>query len=188
MIDIMIDLETMAVTPNGVIMSIGAVFFDPNAEADDWYTLGDTFYRAIDVDSSLCAGLHIDASTLEWWMSSKRTQEARDALFSNPGALEEVLNEFSTWVRGSSSETNALTRVWGNGSTFDITMLECAYSKIGYQQPWKMYNVRCFRTLKQLMSGFEPEREGTHHNALDDAQHQARWAQKIFAELNNTGV
>jgi len=52
--------------------------------------------------------------------------------------------------------------------------------------PWKYYNSQCFRTMKvQHASTPEPAFQGTRHNALADAQHQARWLQSIWADLKD---
>jgi exodeoxyribonuclease VIII len=41
-------------------------------------------------------------------------------------------------------------------------------------QPWRHWNDRCYRTVKSLYPDVKLERVGTHHNAVDDAESQAR--------------
>lgn len=58
--NVMIDLETFGTRPGSVIVSIGAVEFSMDG-------IGEAYYRAIDVASSLLAGLTIDEITVKWW-------------------------------------------------------------------------------------------------------------------------
>lgn len=172
--DIMIDIETLGTTVGSVILSIGAVAFDPDAGL-----LGARYYGVVSIASSLSHGATVDEATLEWW--SKRTPAAQRVLFAalSPSApsLRVALERLSAFLLTFGS--GADLRIWGNGSDFDNVLLVAAYAQAGRKQPWRFYNHRCFRTLKNLFPGFEPVREGEHHNALDDAVHQARHALAI---------
>jgi hypothetical protein len=65
-------------------------------------------------------------------------------------------------------------RVWGNGADFDNPILAVAYRRTIFSgQPWKPYNGRCYRTVKNQFQDVKLVRTGTHHNALDDARSQA---------------
>jgi inhibitor of KinA sporulation pathway (predicted exonuclease) len=92
------------------------------------------------------------------------------------------LTAFQRWL----SDLAPLKEIalWGNGSDFDNVLLAQAYAAAKMDYPIRYYNNRCFRTLKNLgLAVQEPQREGTFHNALDDAKHQAKWAGLILAEL-----
>jgi len=65
-------------------------------------------------------------------------------------------------------------RVWGNGAAFDNVILASAYRQANITQPWLFWNDRCYRTVKALSPAVTMQRNGTHHNALDDAESQAR--------------
>ncbi len=58
---LMLDLETWGTAPGSALRSIGAVFFDLDGKT------GETFYRNIDKQSCLDAGLKIDPATVSWW-------------------------------------------------------------------------------------------------------------------------
>lgn len=170
--DIMVDLETMSVRPNAIIVSIGAVYFDETE-------IGDTFYRRIDIADSIRQGFLLDASTLKWWLSQRdgARQEIVDA--SAEDTVKTALREFSQFVKDKEH------RVWGNGAAFDNVILRNAYINSGIPTPWIPWKDRCFRTLKSMFPDtVEPTRQGTHHNALDDAVHQVKWLQKIYEEEN----
>lgn len=177
----MLDLETMSTRPDGAIVAIGAVRFDA---AD----LHEEFYINIDLQSCLDAGLKIDAGTVMWWL--KQGDQARAALAQNPQHLNVALLEFSKYLHDGLNPTKDLManiRVWGNGSDFDNAMLANAYRASLLDQPWPFWGNRCFRTLKSefdLVGAEMHTRIGTHHQALDDAKHQARHLQAIVRKYN----
>lgn len=163
MTNIMIDLETLGISPSSAILSIGAVAFDDSAKP-----IGE-FYRVIDLQSCLDAGLEINGATFYWWLYQDR--EARDALRKDRQPLAEVLLDFSAWVYGFN--TIGKINPWGNGADFDIPIIVSAYKALGYKVPWLYYSSRCYRTWKNLNKGIaKPKRMGTYHNALDDARFQ----------------
>lgn len=166
---VMVDLETLGTAPGCVILSVGAVEFDPVVG------LGREFYGVIHTKSCTDAGLFIDPDTKAWW--DKQNAEARKVLEQaddeESGAeLSSVLEEFDAWL-----PKGAL--VWGNGADFDNPILSAAYKAIGSKQPWGSWNGRCYRTLKSMYPAIKMVREGTYHNALSDAISQAKHAVTI---------
>ncbi|EFG9970480.1 exonuclease, partial [Escherichia coli] len=61
---LMIDLETMGKNPDAPIISIGAIFFDPQTG-----DMGPEFSKTIDLDT---AGGVIDRDTMKWWLKQSR--------------------------------------------------------------------------------------------------------------------
>jgi hypothetical protein len=76
--------------------------------------------------------------------------------------------------------------VWSNGASFDIPILNSAFNDVNVAAPWKFYNERCYRTMKNLYPDVPYARaEGSvAHNALHDARDQARHLQLIWAAHN----
>ena len=170
---IMLDLETFGSGSTAVIVSIGAVKFYPGH--DD---LLDSFYTAVSPSSCTRVGLKMDASTMLWWMAPERADARNQLLNGEAVELPEALDGFAQWLGAKRGP------VWGNGAAFDNVILRNAYFAIGEEAPWPFWNDRCFRTLKALApKNLEPRRQGTHHNALDDAIHQAKWLQAISMHL-----
>lgn len=167
--NIMADLETMGTRAGSVILSIGAVVFDP-----DKNTVSETFYEVINYATCVEAGLTEDAATVKWW--SEQSADAQQVLTQarcenkKTHSLRAVLQDFRDFV-----DDDALVPsfVWGNGAGFDNTLLECAYDAVARPRAWRHYNNRCYRTLKNLRPDIGFTRIGTHHNALDDAITQA---------------
>lgn len=170
---LMLDLETMGHGPTAAIVAIGAVQFGLTEESAEW--LGPSFYRAVKLDSAVQSGGTMDASTVLWWL--RQRDEARAALL-DPQAitLDEALCEFRYWVADlSSSSAQPRTCMWGNGAAFDNVILRGAFERHGMAPPWSHWDDRCFRTMKREHPQIgPPQRQGVHHNALDDAMHQAR--------------
>lgn len=169
--DIMIDHETLGTSPDSAIISIGAVRFNLDSnEIDDT-----AFYASISVDSNLAAGRKIDESTLLWWM--KQSPEAQKVFHEPKMSLEAALTEFLDWF----GPTDKDVRVWSNGADFDIPQLVNAMMYFGWEQPWKFYNNRCFRTFKSLPMAKRAKKPlaVVKHNALSDAIAQAQHAQAI---------
>ena len=175
MINAMIDLETLGKVPGCPIVSIGAVEFDPATGE-----LGRQFYERVDLDGHVTGTA--DASTIKWWL--KQSEEARNALTAPGGVYhtEELLSAFHQWLPTD-------VKVWGNGATFDISILEHAYRAAGWQDiPWAHWNVRDCRTVADLgkqisVTRDQCPRHGVHHNALDDAIYQAQWVSHIWQAL-----
>ena len=176
---IMLDLETLGTKPGSVILSIGAVLFDPKTGE-----LGETFYSVISLFSSREAGLTVDPNTQAWW--DKQSDDARSVLSSskNPACptLTQVLTFFKEWVQEHTIEKqNRL--IWGNGASFDVPLLDAAYASVGLTPPYDYWGNMCYRTMKNLYRDVvPPKREGTHHNALDDARYQAQHLIAILKE------
>lgn len=165
MSDIMVDLETYDTRSSAAILSIGACHIDWQREE-----ITDPFYRIIDLQTCLDAGLTESESTKKWW--DRQGPEAR-RVFTDPSvSLLQGLTDFATYLKffGTSK-----VKLWGNGSDFDNVILTHAYNKLGLDAPWRFYNNRCFRTVRKELASYiqEPDRAGVHHNALDDAMFQA---------------
>lgn len=165
---IMLDIETLATGTNAAITSIGAVKFGGGE-------ILDSFYYRVDLDSCMNYGLEIHPNTIMWWMS--QSDDARSEL-TNSDTTDIVLAlEWFSLFAGEDAE------VWGNGATFDNVNLRNAYEKCGLKTPWSFRKDMCYRTIKNLYPDIKLEREGTHHNALDDAKSQAIHLMKMIPSL-----
>lgn len=174
---VVIDLETLGTAHDSVILSIGAVEFDPSEG-----TLGREFYVVINTDSCLNYGRKIDTSTVEWW--NKQSEESRQILMQaedSEVSLPNALNQFAEWYAPNAGET-----VWGCGSDFDNVLLSSSYAAAEIAVPWKFFNNRCYRTMKGVFANVaKPKRQGVHHNALDDAKFEALHLLKIYEHIRS---
>ena len=170
-IHIMVDLETLSTRAHATILSIGAVKFNIQDG------ILDTFYTNIDAKSCKDFGLHVSKSTVEFW--AKQKPEALKALMVDPKPLDFALDEFIKWI-GSDE-----IMIWGNGASFDVTILEEAMSAVGIKKyPWMHWNIMCFRTVMNLIgirnSDIRKSENDLHHHALDDAISQTNTLLKVL--------
>lgn len=169
--NLMIDIETLGTNNNCPVISIGACMFDKNG-------IKDKFYIVLDIAEQIDSGKRmVDASTIKWWMSQ---EDAAKKIFRD-GEYESVkkaLSRFNEWFEFAKSyhcKNKADIKPWGNGSNFDIVILESLFKDYGFDIPWNFRNIRDLRTFKEyIYDGSETELVGTHHNALDDALYQAQ--------------
>lgn len=170
MIQVMLDLETMGNGPDAAIIAIGAVAFDIKSRS-----IGAKFYRTVDLASSVAGGGRMDPSTVLWWM--QQSEDARKVFAREGATIDAALLDFADWLSGSFGEAE----VWGNGAAFDNVILASAYRRAGMETPWQYWNNRCYRTVRALHPHVDCTRVGTYHNAVDDAETQAR---HLIAMLN----
>lgn len=175
--NVMVDLETLGTGANSVILSIGAVAFDPENAS-----LGDEFKAVIDIGSSLAIGCKADGDTIAWWF--KQPAAARKGAITNPEHIINVLNGFTAYLLKAGNNNLCDIKLWGNGSDFDNVILATAYKNARIEQPWKYYNNRCYRTLKSLYPNIMIARQGIYHNSLDDAISQAKHLINILKAMN----
>lgn len=169
----MLDLETWGTEPGCALRSIGAVAFDLDGQ------IGADFYLNIDEQSCLSLGLTKDQSTVDWW--AKQSPAAQAALLVEPHLLGSVVLAFHHWFRIQNG-----VFVWSHGGNFDEPIWVAAAAAVKERPPWKFWNARCTRTAYALAK-FDPRsiaRDGTYHNALDDARYQARCVQAAMRLLD----
>lgn len=173
---IMIDLETLGTRADSCILSIGAVKCDPETGTID----ENTFYASISVDSNLEANRHISESTLLWWFN--RSKEAQRVMTEPKVTLVSALDDFTAFF------DHPDYMVWSNGASFDIPMMEHAFSTHGMDTPWKFWNSRCFRTIKNLPTSKNAAMidNPVKHNALSDAYTQALQLHEYFKNMKGT--
>ncbi|EHE8468692.1 exonuclease [Escherichia coli] len=174
---LMIDLETMGKNPDAPIISIGAIFFDPQTG-----DMGPEFSKTIDLETT---GGVIDRDTIKWWL--KQSREAQSAIMTDEIPLDDALLQLREFIDENSGEF--FVQVWGNGANFDNTILRRSYERQGIPCPWRYYNDRDVRTIVELGKAIDFDArtaipfEGERHNALDDARYQAKYVSAIWQKL-----
>jgi len=170
---VMIDIETLGIEPGAAILSIGACTFDTDG-------VGETVEVSVDLESCQDRGLEIDADTLKWWLG--QDDAARDVL-TGGAALPTALSELRHFL-----DTNDYDELWANSPKFDMEHLEAAYDALDWPTPWEFFRLRDVRTVTELPGAVELEQDGTEHDALDDAVHQAREVAATLRELEYGGT
>lgn len=174
--DVMIDLETLDVTPTATILTIGAVKFDPFGD-DVAEPNCEKFYVKVDLDSCDRYGCTVSQATLDWW--GQQSQAAQDEAFNPEGRIpiESAMEQLYKFCWGAK-------RVWSHGAGFDVVILENLFRKVGKAIPWQFWEVRDTRTIFDL--GIDPKRPPVlKHHALEDAWNQAVGVQNVFRKLRS---
>lgn len=169
--DVMIDIESAGIKHSSVILSVGAVRFDPYGEKPAVY-----FYEKPSVDAQLELGRTIDDDTLAWW--AKQDVQTIDEAFSEEGRLDPKVffQSFRKFIWNAN-------RVWAKGPTFDVIILEDFIRQIGEPKPWYYAAIRDARTLYDFVDKVPENKEA--HNPLEDCKVQVAVVQEVFRKLKD---
>lgn len=193
---IMMDMETLSLKPNPVIISIGAVSFDP---------LGNDILAEhhvhVSARSGAEVGLDIQGDTIRWWLQQPQELVNTHIVASFSGGetvgIKEALHGLNGWIHDLQNQKRFKQKthvyLWGNGVAQDNVWLKEAFAACGIDCPWhKYYHDRDLRTVialaeqKSRGAGAFLEQlpfEGEKHNALHDARHQMRTCQRAHKIL-----
>ena len=167
----MIDLETLGVEPDSVIVTLGAIKFNPFSDVEPDKGL---YLRGDIEEQSEKYNRTIDNNTLEWW--SKQPQKIQDEAFGDHDGVSvtEILRQLNKWCVG-------LDYIWCQGPTFDFVMLQHLYKSAKTPVPWNYWQIRDSRTLFKMMPQ-DPRRaiQEQLHNALADCYYQAKCVQQSY--------
>jgi DNA polymerase III alpha subunit (gram-positive type) len=165
----MLDIETLGTEPGYIVVSIGAVKFTAEKIIEE-------FSVVLERESQRRLGLKTSKSTVDWWNRPEQREAAERIKQAEKKDTAEALKSFSRWLGGE-------IPVWGNSARFDNAILEKLYHVYKLSPPWPFWKDRCYRTVKNLRPDIELERQGTYHDALDDARSQAVHLQKLLKGL-----
>ena len=171
--DVMLDLETLSTRPESVILTLGAVKFDP--WGDDVDTEHGLYFR-VDVDEQLALDRHVLDSTIEWW--GKQPEDVREEALGEGGRinLDDMSTQLNRFLVG-------VENIWCQGPAFDIVILENLYRQLSKPTPWQFWQIRDSRTL--FGTHGDPREKGRKaaHNALMDCYYQALGVQDIYRKV-----
>jgi len=170
----MIDMETMSVFPNSVILTVAAVKFNPHNTVG----ITDQIYFKLDVDEQIARGRDVDNGTLEWW--GRQSPEVYNEAMSQHDRIpvSQALSDLTKFLVG-------VEDIWCQGPVFDIVILENIFKQYQMHYPWQYWQISDSRTLFKSLK-YDPREQlrnnskSAHHNALDDAIIQAQAVQKCF--------
>ena len=165
----MVDIEGLATGPETTILTIAAQEFDPLERG----RLGRDYYVRVDLESQ--EGRTIEQGTIDWWATQSAV--VREEAFSEHGRipLRDALHGLHRVIWHA-------RRVWAQGPTYDMTILEHAYKSLSMPLPWKYHMVRDSRTVFALWPD-QPIPPTTHH-ALEDCRRQIIMLQNTLKHLN----
>jgi len=168
----MLDIETLSTRPDAVVLTLGAVKFDP------WSNEVDTdsgLYIRCNVDEQISLGRHVQEETLTWW--GKQAEDVREEALGdhNRVNVHDTLDQINRFIVGSNN-------IWCQGPAFDIVILENLYRQVDRPAPWQFWQIRDSRTLFGVHG--DPRDKGAKgaHNALIDCYYQAQAVQQVYKQ------
>lgn len=172
--DVMIDIETLSTDSNALITTISCVQCDIRNGK-----IGESKEIGIELDQQLKNGAVLDKDTVIWWLSQNK-----DAIISMI-EIEKIdvtvaLSELNIWFIGLADKLGCKTKdlkLWGNGSSFDNTIVRNLYKRSNIEFVIPYYNDRDVRTLVDLydIDTRKYEFKGIKHNGIDDCKHQINY-------------
>jgi exodeoxyribonuclease VIII len=174
--DVMLDLETFGIGPNACVVQIGACYFDRETGE-----LGESFKANIDARSAVKNGAVIDADTVYWWL--KQSKEAIASITTEPqtpNSMEfDVFYALNIFLEGAKY-------VWSH-ATFDFVIVTNTLRRLSIKPSFKYTAARDIRTLVDLAGiGKMQNREGIHHDALDDCKFQVAYCVEALNKLRSS--
>lgn len=171
-INIMMDIKTTGVRPGCRVLSIGLVEFDEKGTIDS-LLVHPKLSDQVGVD---------DGKTMGWW--DTQSAEAKSVFADNHilgESVEYVYKRIKTFIDDLVDARKSLSQglekvdvcIWGNGATFDNSIVQHMFYAKGLPIPWNTFGDRCYRTAINMLGRPSLQRQGVHHNALDDAMYQA---------------
>ena len=169
----MLDIETLSQTPDAVVLTIGAIKFDPYTQD----SFGPALYIRPDVDEQLASGRTYTDETVEWW--SKQPAAVREEALGTEGriSVEQTYQELNRFLVGANN-------IWTQGPVFDICIIENLYRQHGWPIPWNFWQISDSRTLFKIHGDPRDKNRESLHNALEDCISQAEAVQKIYKKLD----
>ena len=143
----MVDLETLSTSPDGLLLSIGAVRFDIDRAEVEASPVENGFERGISIADGMSRCRKIDSDTLMWWLNQSGNALADlNRLQKLADCLPVVLESFSTWAE----EDPTVKYLWGHGASFDPVLLSSSYNCCGLKMPFKYTNFLDTRTVFRI--------------------------------------
>ena len=178
--DLSIDLETLGTEPGAVITQIGLTAFYARPQSGGEASMSSTLIH-VDPQSCIDKGLHVSWSTISWWL--QQADGPRLLMAGSKGQhIALALPKVNNFIAEHMTER---FKVWGNGATFDVTLLNEAYRACSIPVPWQFRDIRDMRTLYDLAPCQSVERSvpKMEHNAMDDASAQAEFIRACVSKI-----
>jgi len=168
----MIDIETLGTMPNSVVLTVGAVKFDPFTNIEPH---APKLWK-LDIDEQDAKGRFVDDKTIEWW--SKQDPEIQERSFTDEGRVSNIdfMKDMNAWLTGCDT-------IWAQGPQFDMVILENLFRDFDMHMNWFFWQVSDCRTLFKMMPK-DPRKDIQEdlHDALADAHWQAVCVQQFFRD------
>lgn len=197
-VDIMFDIESLALSTDATIVQLSAVAFDIKSKK-----VLEEFNMFIDINS--VKELVWSNDTIAFWLKNERSKFLFNQMISK-GKVQEsvVIRSFHTFLKKyvrDYGQDNVF--LWANGMLFDTAVIENKFKLINESNPILYKNKLDLRTLVKtvvMLKGIQETslvgramtenkktyNKGTIHNALDDCYFQICLLKQCLIELNKS--
>jgi hypothetical protein len=174
----MFDVETLGKESNSVILSMAAIYFNPEDKPTPQELRDNAFFVKLDVaDQIKRLNRKVGKTTMQWW--SKQCDNVRRKSF-NPSSedvrFEDGYEAMRQWAK---SKNDDKCWVWARGN-LDQLVLDSMEEQLEIDSIWKFARWRDVRTAIDFLyetnrgyceidyPGFDPSLHITKHNPIDD--------------------
>lgn len=164
---VVVDLETYALRPNAVILSLGACLATNPSK-----------YIYYEISTHTQPQRIVDINVLKWW--EVQGNVPNQGIVQLSSALRDF-NVFLTEIAGPKD-----LFLWSKGTDFDIPVLYNAMDEEKINPYWRYNNVRDLRTFKSVTRAtVVRDKKEIEHNALGDCFYQARVLLECFTLVSD---
>jgi hypothetical protein len=177
----MIDMETLATTPNAVVRCISVIPFTLEREESVEEILGRQLTVWIQAQPQIEAGRALCEDTIAWWEKKLQSNDpaeraAAERIFAeNADEVDPKLGLEIIAAYMLDEEPNGL--IYSRGSNFDFPMFEDMTRQYGVLLPFSTWKITCSKSILRFMCGDDKEVEAglvgglrsNHDSAFDCA-------------------
>ena len=175
-----IDLETLAVVPTAVVLSIGmAEFVECEASNPPISSIRTVQYN-LSISEQILASRTLDPNTISWWLD--RPKKVQELAFYDPIPTEAGIVSIFMLMQAAKEIGNKI-KVWGNSPAFDLRILESLANDFGIRIPWSFRDEADIRTVTALLGKKPQVQEGLEHTAKADALAEAELLREALVIL-----
>ena len=175
-----IDLETFAVVPTAVVLSIGmAEFVECEASNPPISSIRTVQYN-LSISEQILASRTLDPTTISWWLDRPKKVQELTSCEAMP-TLKAVAAVFG-YIEVAKEIGNKI-KVWGNSPSFDLRILESLANDFGVRNPWSYRDEADIRTVTALLGKKPQVQEGLEHTAKADALAEAELLREALVIL-----
>ena len=177
------DVETLGKESNSVILSMAAIYFNPDEQPDHKKLFDEAFFVKFDVaDQMQRLNRKVGKTTMQWW--AKQCENVRIKSFKpNPAIDVKFEDGYAAMRAWAESKNDPNCYVWARGN-LDQLVLDSFEEQLEYQPIWNFNRWRDVRTAVDFlyntnkgyvkvdtppwMEKFDKDLHITKHNPIDD--------------------
>ena len=177
------DVETLGKESNSVILSMAAIYFNPDEQPGHKQLFDEAFFCKFDVqDQMKRLDRKVGKSTMDWW--AKQCENVRIKSFKPNPALDVKFEDgYEAMRKWAASKKDNDCYVWARGN-LDQLVLDSFEEQLGLEPIWPYARWRDVRTAVDFLYGvnkgycpvetppwldkFDKELHITKHNPIDD--------------------